>query len=178
MKTSIALIGFMGVGKSTLAKNLAVRLGKKLVEVDSLISAKAGKTIQDIFHDEGEIAFREMEISVIKEISSGQNLVIDCGGGVALNKINLDRLKQNAVIVWLTASPEVILNRTIMLEDQRPLLQGKNKVSEILQMMRSREFYYQSAADVTIDTSKGDTFSLTEEIIDKVMINADYTSSK
>ncbi len=69
------------------------------------MSQRAGKSIPQIFQEDGEIAFRELEIEVIKEIASKENLVIDCGGGVVLNKINIDRLKQNAIIVWLTASP-------------------------------------------------------------------------
>lgn len=178
IKTNIALIGFMGVGKSTLAQSLAIRMGKRLVGVDSLISQKAGKSIQNIFSDEGEIAFRELEISVIKEIAGGKDLVIDCGGGVALNKINIDRLKQNAIIVWLTAAPDVILHRTISKENERPLLQGKNVVSEIQQLMCSREPYYQLAADIKIDTSESDVASLTEEIITNVIENADFCQSK
>ena len=125
MKSNVALIGFMGVGKSAVGKALAERLGKKYVEVDSLIVQKAGKSITQIFQEEGEIAFRELEIEVIKEIALKKNQVIDCGGGVVLNKINIDRLKQNAVIIWLTASPEVILKRTTLDGDVRPLLKGK-----------------------------------------------------
>lgn len=178
MKTSIALIGFMGVGKSALAHNLAARLGKNLIEVDSLITQKAGKSIQDIFREEGEIAFRELEIRVIKEIAGKKHLIVDCGGGVPLNKINIDRLKQNAVIVWLTASADIILSRTVRKENERPLLQGKSKAAEINQMMCSREFYYQSAADIKIDTSEGDISTLTEKIIGKVMENADFDPSK
>jgi shikimate kinase len=178
MKTSIALIGFMGVGKTFLAHNLAARLGKNLIEVDSLIAQKAGKSIQDIFREEGEIAFRELEISVIKEIAGKKNLVIDCGGGVPLNKINMDRLRQNAVIVWLTASADIILSRTARNDNERPLLQGKSTSAEINQMLCSREFYYQSAADIKIDTSEGDVSTLTERIISKVKANADFDPAK
>ena len=94
--------------------------------MDSLIDEKAGKSIPRIFQEDGEIAFREMEIEVIKEIASRKNQVIDCGGGVVLNKINIDRLKQNAVIVWLTASPSDILKR-LPDGDREAFVQGKNK---------------------------------------------------
>ena len=91
MKTSVALIGFMGVGKSAVGEELAARLGKKLVRVDALIESKAGKSIPRIFEEEGETTFREREIEVIKEIAAEKDQVIDCGGGVVLNRINIDR---------------------------------------------------------------------------------------
>jgi shikimate kinase len=168
IKTNIALIGFMGVGKSTIGKLLSQKLEKKLVGVDFLISQKAGKSIPEIFKEDGEILFRELEISVIKEISPLKNLVIDCGGGVVLNRINIDRLKQNAIIIWLMASPEVVFNRTISAEKGRPLLQGKSKVSEIQEMMTSRQPYYDYAADIKIDTSAASVQMIVDQILDKV----------
>jgi shikimate kinase len=178
MKTSIALIGFMGSGKSTLAQSLAARSGKRLIEVDSLISETAGKSIQDIFREDGEIAFRELEIKVIKDIASGHHQIIDCGGGVPLNKINIDRLRQNAIIVWLTASPDIILSRTAIKGNERPLLREKHNIAEIQRMISSRELYYQAAADIKIDTSKSDISTLTETIIEKATENADFSPSK
>jgi shikimate kinase len=178
MKTSIALIGFMGTGKSAISKMLADRLGKILVEADSLIAEKAGKSIPEIFEEDGEIAFRELEINVIKQIASGNNQVIDCGGGVVLNRINIDRIKQNAVVVWLIASPEVVIKRTNRNQYKRPLLRGKTDVGLIKQMICSREFYYQSAADVKIDTSDLDIATLTERIIQKVQEYADICPAK
>ena len=78
-----------------------------------MIEQKAGKTIPEIFREDGEIAFRELEIEVSKEAAEEKNAVIDCGGGVVLNKINIDRLRKDTVIVYLTASPGVILKRTV-----------------------------------------------------------------
>ena len=80
MKTNIALIGFMGTGKTAVGEVLAEKLGKKLVELDFLIEQKAGKPIPVIFQQDGEIAFRELEIEVAGEVSAGTNLVIACGG--------------------------------------------------------------------------------------------------
>ena len=76
MKTSIALIGFMGTGKTGVGKALAEKLGKEFFELDPLIEKKAGKTIPAIFKKDGEIAFRELEIEVIKEVSKERNAVI------------------------------------------------------------------------------------------------------
>jgi shikimate kinase len=175
MKTSIALIGFMGVGKTVAGRVLAERLRKKLVEVDSLIAQRAGKTIPQIFREDGEIVFRELEIAVIKEVSAKSNQVIDCGGGVVLNKINIDRLKQSAVVFWLTASPEVISRRTRLDGDGRPLLSGKKSITEIEALLRYRRPFYEIAADVRIDTSELDLKTLVEKIIEQLKDNADFS---
>ena len=103
MKSSIALIGFMGTGKTAVGRALAKKLNREFVELDSLIEQRAGKSIPDIFQQDGEIAFRELEIEVTKEVSRAKNLVIGCGGGIVLNKINIDRLRKEARIVYLTA---------------------------------------------------------------------------
>ena len=178
MKTNIALVGFMGVGKSTIAKGLATSLEKKLIEVDLLIARKAGKSIPQIFQEDGEIAFRDLEISVIKELASQNNLVIDCGGGIILNKINVDRLKENAIIVWLNASPEAIIKRTESDGNGRPLLQGKKKITEIQQIMSFRLPLYEAVADIKMDTSEADISKIVEQISTRVKENADFSPSK
>jgi len=85
MKTNIALIGFMGTGKTTIGRTLARKLSKTFVEIDALIEQKAGKSIADIFKDDGEIAFRQLEIDITREIAARENQVIACGGGIVLN---------------------------------------------------------------------------------------------
>ncbi len=174
MKTNVALIGFMGVGKTSVGKILAKRLGRKYAEVDSLIVQKAGKSITEIFEQDGEIAFRDIEIAVIKEVASKGNLVIDCGGGVVLNKINIDRLKLNAVIVWLTASQDTILKRTSSDGDGRPLLKKNNGISDIRSSIRSRKPYYEQAADIKVDTTYLDVESVVLQIIGKLKENEDF----
>ena len=104
IKSNIALIGFMGTGKTSIAKDLATKLKKEFIHTDDFISVKAGKSIPKIFEQDGEQKFRELEIEVVKEISDKKNVVIDCGGGVILNVINIERLKKNAKIILLTAS--------------------------------------------------------------------------
>ena len=165
MKTNIALIGFMGVGKTAVGRALAKRLNRQFVELDSLIEQKAGKSIPKIFEQDGEIAFRELEIEVAKEVSQGRNLVIACGGGIVLNKINIDRLKKESVIVYLTASPMVILRRTSGDGGQRPLLKASNKAQNIQELLRFRKPFYERAADIEIDTSKLSISSVAEQII-------------
>src|ERR1035437_3779739 len=113
MKSNIALIGFMGTGKTAVGKLLAARLNKKFIELDDLIVQAAGKPITQIFEQDGEIAFRELEIAVVKQVAQRKRQVIACGGGIVLNRINIDRLKENGVVVLLTATPSVILKRTL-----------------------------------------------------------------
>ena len=168
MKTNIALIGFMGVGKTAVGKCLAEKLGKDFVELDALIERKAGKTIPRIFQQDGEVAFRELEIEAAKEASEKKNVVIACGGGVVLNKINIDRLRQESLLVYLKASPEVILRRTSSDTNERPLLDTANKALEVRELLKFRQPFYEKAADITIDTSKLDIDSVANQIIAKV----------
>ena len=168
MKTNIALIGFMGTGKTGVGKALAKKLDKKFIELDSLIEQKAGKPIPEIIQQDGEIAFRELEIEVTKGISREKGLVIACGGGIVLNKINIDRLKRESIIVYLTASPTVILQRVSGKREERPLLASGNKMVKIRELLRFREPFYKQAADITVDTSKLDIDSVTEQIIDRI----------
>jgi len=168
MKTNIALIGFMGVGKTAVGKVLAEKLGRKFVELDSLIEQRVGKSIPDIFQQDGEMAFRELELEVTKEVSKDRNLVIACGGGIVLNKINIDRLRQQSRIVYLTASPKVILKRVAGEEGQRPLLEVDSRALNIRGLLDFRKPFYERAADIVIDTSKLDIDSVAEQIISKL----------
>jgi len=171
MKTSIALIGFMGTGKTVVGKALAEKLGKEFIELDALIERKAGKTIPEIFQQDGEIAFRELEIEAAREVSQKRNVIIACGGGIVLNKINIDRLKKESLIVYLTASPEVILNRTSSDRNERPLLEATDKASEVRRLLQFRKPFYERAAGIAIDTSKLDVDSVAAQIIEKVKEN-------
>ncbi len=168
MKTNIALIGFMGSGKTAVGRILAEKLNKRFVELDSLIEQKAGKSIPQIFAQDGEIAFRELEIELTKEVAESKNQVIACGGGIVLNKINIDRLKDKAVIVYLTASPAVILKRTSADKNERPLLLSSNKTVTIGELLRFRKPFYERAADIKIDASKLDINTAADEIITRL----------
>ena len=168
MKSNIALIGFMGAGKTAVGKALAEKLGKKFVEMDSLIEQKAGKSIPEIFQQDGEIAFRELEIEVTKEVSKGKNLVIACGGGVVLNKINIDRLREESTIVYLTVSPRTVLKRTSNDAEVRPLLKVANPLSTIRELIRFRRPFYERAADIKVNTSNLSINSVVERIVTKL----------
>ncbi len=176
MKTNIALIGFMGTGKTAVGQALAEKLDKKFIELDPLIERKAGKTIPEIFSQDSEIAFRELEIEVTKEVAERKNVVIACGGGVVLNKINIDRLRKESLIVYLTASPKIILERTSNDAEERPLLKVANPSLTTRELLRFRKPFYERAADIKINTSKLDIDAVVEQIIMKIKENEGFNS--
>jgi shikimate kinase len=168
MKTSVALIGFMGTGKTVAGRLLAERLSKEFVEMDALIEKKAGKSIPEIFRQKGETGFRELEIEVTRGIAGKKNAVIACGGGIVLNTINIDRLRQECVIVRLTASPAVILKRTSSDKDGRPLLAVTDRRRQIEELLKFRRPYYERAADISVNTSRLGVESVVARIIENL----------
>jgi len=165
MKRNIALIGFMGSGKSAVGKVLAGRLGRRFVELDDVIEEMAGKTIPDIFRQDGEIAFRELEIEATRRVSKGTDLVIACGGGIVLNMINIDRLRETSRIVYLTASPGAILRRILADDTERPLLGVPAPAERIRELLRFRRPFYERAADTVIHTSR----SSIDQVVDLII---------
>ncbi len=168
MKNSLALIGFMGAGKTAVGKVLAEKLGKEFIELDTLIEQRAGKTIPEIFRQYGEVRFRELEIEAAKEVSGKKKVVVACGGGLVLNKINIDRLQKEFIIVYLTASPQVILKRTAADKNERPLLKGDEKAERIRELLKYRQPFYERAADIKINTSKLSVNNVAEQIIERL----------
>ena len=168
MKSNIALVGFMGTGKTVVGKMLADKLGKRFIEVDALIEQRAGKTIPEIFQQDGEKVFRELEIEATGDAAEKEDAVIACGGGVVMNQINIDRLRRKSVIVYLTASPEVILERTSSDTDERPMLVAEDKAAEVKRLLKFRKPFYEGAADITVDTSGLDVRELAGQIIKKL----------
>ncbi|MCK4862702.1 MAG: shikimate kinase [Dehalococcoidales bacterium] len=171
MKTSVALIGFMGTGKTVVGKLLAEKLDKEFIELDAVIEKKAGKSIPEIFRQDGEIGFRELEIEATGEVAIKKNAVIACGGGIVLNKINIDRLRKECVIICLMASSQVIIKRTSADTDERPLLAVPDRTRQIEELMKFREPYYKRSADVTINTSRISAYSVVEKIMEKLKEN-------
>jgi len=172
MKSNIALIGFMGTGKTAVGQILAEKLKLKFIETDTLIKEETGKTIPQIFADVGEEGFRELEIEAAKQAARKKKTVIACGGGLVLNRINIDRLKKNAVIVHLTASPGETLKRVQRQAGERPLLDVENPLEAIRDMIKFRRPFYERAADIRINTNKMTPEAVAEEIIRKIRENA------
>ncbi|MEJ2296065.1 MAG: shikimate kinase [Candidatus Lokiarchaeota archaeon] len=171
IKDSIALIGFMATGKSTVGKALAKRLGKEFqfLESDDLIIKIAGKSIPEIFSEDGEAVFRHYEIEVCRKISKQSKVVVSCGGGVVLNQINIDNLRKNCYIVLLNASIQEIYKR--ILKDgikNRPLIDTTAPLDEIMQLLEYRQPLYNSAADFRIETTGKSIKKIVENIKDKL----------
>lgn len=164
---NIALIGFMGTGKTVIGAKLAGKLNKKLLEMDEMIVEKAGKSIPKIFEEDGEIRFRELEMQVCKDVSQRKDAVIACGGGVILNKLNIDYLKQSSIVIRLKTSPEVIFQRTMKEgKESRPLLNKPDPMDEIKKLLTFREPFYNAATEHQIDTSDFTVDEVVEKIIE------------
>src|SRR5262245_12670149 len=118
---NLALIGFMGTGKSSVGRLVADTLRFTFLDTDELIETSVGRTITDIFTHQGEAAFRELERKVVEELASRSRLVISTGGGLPANGMNLASLKLHALVVCLWASPEAIFER-VRTQTHRPLL--------------------------------------------------------
>jgi shikimate kinase len=147
---NIALIGFMGTGKSSVGRLLAHLLHFQFVDTDELIEARAGKRITEIFAQDGEPAFRELERQVVAELSSLKETVIATGGGLGANADNLASLKAHALVACLWATPETIYER-VRHHTHRPLLQGPDPKGRIKELLAQREPFYRQA-DVLVNT--------------------------
>jgi shikimate kinase len=153
MKSNIALIGFMGAGKSAVGRALADKLNMEFVEMDALVTERCNKSIAEIFRQDGEPAFRRIEAEVAHDVAKKNGAVIACGGGIVLNPINIDALKQTCEIIYLKALPSVVLERVAWGGERRPLLEVPDPASAVQELLKFRKPLYEKAADITIDTS-------------------------
>jgi len=141
---NIALVGFMGTGKSTVGHVLAEILGFELVDTDKVIESRAGKRIADLFAEEGEAAFRRRESDLVRELESARRKVISTGGGMVVNPENLESLRRHALIFCLWASPEVIFGR-VRHQSHRPLLHTSDPLGKIRELLGTRAPFYKQA---------------------------------
>ena len=165
---NIVLIGFMGAGKSTISDYLSMVFDMRLVEMDQEISERQEMSIPDIFATYGEEYFRNLETELLRELQTGSNCIISCGGGAALREENVVEMKKNGRVVLLTASPETIYERVKDSKD-RPLLEGNNNVDFIADLMEKRREKYEAAADVVIQTDNKTILQICEELITRLM---------
>lgn len=168
MRSNIALVGFMGTGKTSVGLALSEKLGKTFIEVDALIAERAGKSITEIFSEDGEATFREMEKQAVTEVSQKSSVVISCGGGAVLDPQNVASLRRNSVIVLLTASLKEIVQRVARNVDARPLLNASNLEGRVRELLRTRQPFYLSAADYVVDTSGLEPSEVADSIINCV----------
>ena len=150
---NVVLIGFMGVGKTEVGGLLASELGMAYIDTDSMIEAKQGRLINEIFAVDGEDKFRDMETAVLDELKGTEGHVISTGGGIILRPDNIKKLKSLGPVVLLRASPEVSYERLKGLSD-RPLLKVDKPLDKIKEILSFREPIYRAVADIEVDTSK------------------------
>ena len=164
---SIFLIGFMGAGKSTIARALQRELGFPLIEMDERIVKEQGMSINDIFAQYGEDHFRDIESQLIVDIGKEEPSIVSCGGGVVVRPQNTQNMKEIGRIVFLKATPETIYERVKNSTD-RPILNGHMNVEYIAELMEKRRALYEAAADITIQKDGKTREQICEEIIGKM----------
>lgn len=147
---NIALIGFMGTGKSSVGRLVAEHLHFIFVDTDELIETRVHKSVSEIFATEGEARFREYERQVVAELAERTRTVISTGGGLGANPEHVASLKQHALVVCLWASPDKIWER-VRHQTHRPLLQEADPQAKIRQLLSARESCYKQA-DVLLNT--------------------------
>ncbi|MBI5073635.1 MAG: shikimate kinase [Nitrospirae bacterium] len=166
MMQNIVLAGFMGTGKSEVARALSRICGMKLVDIDREIEASQQKSISEIFAQQGEDQFRQIETAAIRQSASEQGVIISTGGGAVLKEENVRVLQEHGIIFCLTASPETIMLRTAGNTD-RPLLQSDDRLARISELLKERQPYYEKAG-IMINTEGKTPVEVAEEIAGKL----------
>ena len=168
---NIALVGFMGTGKSTVGNTLAGMLHWRLIDTDNIIEQRAGKRIADIFADEGEAHFRGLEAAVVKELEAERHSVISTGGGLVVNPDNMQSLKSHSLVVCLWASPESILAR-VGHQTHRPLLRSPDPLAKIKELLHEREPFYRQA-DVLLNCEQRSPREVAQHVMHQLRVARD-----
>ena len=159
---NLALIGFMGTGKTSVGRHVAEYLGFDFLDTDELIQSRTGRTINDIFVQDGEPAFRELERQVVEELATRQQTVISTGGGLPTNPDNLAQLKRHALVVCLWTAPEKIWER-VKNQSHRPLLHAADPQQKIRDLLAARAPFYRQA-DVLVNTDQRSAREVAQQI--------------
>jgi shikimate kinase len=166
-KRPIALIGFMGVGKTAVGDELAKLSGRELVDLDDVIEKRSGMDIPSVFREHGEDYFRRLESSLLEDfVTSGRDIVLSCGGGVVISERNRQLLAKHAVTVWLEQDLNVCLQR--VKSGSRPLLDRGDASEFAGELYKKRVPLYKQAADIVIHRKDKDIQATAGEIYDKL----------
>ncbi len=164
LRAHLFLIGFMGAGKTTVARHLAALLGAAEIELDEEIVRECGKNIPEIFEAHEEAYFRDRESEALRSVIAREPAVISCGGGCVLREENVAAMRESGTVVLLSATAETIYER-IKNQGNRPLLAGQPTREKIAAMMEERRAAYEKACDVTVSTDGKSPGQIAEEII-------------
>lgn len=163
MKRNIYVIGFMGTGKSTISRQMAAITGYEELDTDQEIIKQQNMRIPEIFEKYGQEYFRNLETEFLRKMQERTQCIISCGGGMVLREENVTLMKENGVIVLLTATPETILER-VKNGKERPILNGHMNVEYIEELMEERRTCYEAAGEIVIVTDGRDTKEMAEEL--------------
>ena len=161
----LVLVGLMGSGKSTVARALGERLGRRLVDTDSVIEARTGRTVRQIFADDGEPAVRALEAQVLSDaLADPEPTVIAAAGGVVLRDENRAALRSSgARVVWLAADPAVLVER-VRSGGHRPALDA-DPAGTLRRMHETREPLYREVADLIVSVDGRSVGDVVEAIL-------------
>jgi shikimate kinase len=160
---NIALIGFMGTGKSSVGQIVAGQLHFTFLDTDHVIESRTGKTISEIFAQDGEPVFRELEKGIVGELLTRKKTIISTGGGLPANPENMASLKKHSLVVCLWASPEKIWER-VRSQSHRPLLREPDPLAKIRSLLADREPCYRQA-DVLLNTEMRALKDVAQQVI-------------
>lgn len=170
MGTRIILIGYMGAGKTTVGRALAKELGRSFYDLDWYIEGRRHRTIPQLFAEVGEEGFRKIEHNMLHEVAEFEDVIISCGGGTPCFFDNIDYMNQQAQVVYLKATPEVLYKHLLMGKTERPLLKGKTPeqlIDFIREQLQQREPYY-AKAQYTLDVSLMDNYEKIKITIERL----------
>lgn len=160
---SVVLTGMMGAGKTHLGRSLARVLGLEFIDSDSVIESRAGKTVADIFAQDGEAAFRQTESDVIAEILSASPCILSTGGGAVTDPGTREIIRNKAFSVWVQASLEDMRER-VSRNNRRPLLQTADPAAILTDLLEKRRDLY-AQADITVMNRNGSAPDAVQEIL-------------
>jgi len=168
--TVITLIGYRGSGKSSVAAPLAERSGFSWIDADDEIERIAGKSITQIFADEGESHFRQIERTVMQSLLSRDKLIIAAGGGAILNAQTREEIQDAGPVIWLKADVNALeqrLTSDVSTASRRPALTASaSQREEIQNLLNQREPLYRACASITVDTDSKTVIQIVDEIMD------------
>lgn len=165
--TKIALIGYMGAGKTTLGRALAKEIGVPFYDLDWYIEERQHRTISQLFAENGEEGFRQIERKMLHEVAEFEQIVLSCGGGTPCFFDNMEVLNRHTRTIYLKATPEVLCRHLRMGKNDRPLLQGKTDeevAAFIDQSLRQREVFYRQAQH-TLDIDLLDNYDRIQDTV-------------
>ncbi|BBF87120.1 shikimate kinase [Aquitalea magnusonii] len=167
MAGNFFLVGLMGAGKTTVGRALARKTGKTFYDSDHEIEARTGVRVATIFEIEGELRFRDRESSVIADLAKMNNIVLATGGGAVLRPENRAELSRHGVVIYLRASIDDLLART-MHDKNRPLLQTADPRAKLQSLLEQRDPLYREVADIVVDTSQQNVNLLVSRLLDQL----------